>query len=232
MWPCFCETDVSVWFHGSGCHSQWALWGFVRDFWWNMTILGFIHANNFSRMCALLKRGDVRMVWLQSEGYFPLVRDVWCKSSQETWSDFWLQLYTFHLKIHMYLCQLKMELPVYQKVDDFSLQSWNLFSSSCIKIESMAAYFSLFTGLCLASVSKCINRFAITWASASLYPPHAQVAALMGFIMRRCSAGAERLSWAAVGNNNTGQRMATMWAVPDCKQPMDWGLDMPDISCT
>lgn len=114
----------------------------------------------------------------------------------------------------------------------FFWQCLNLFSNPFTKTEGKVACVLLFTGLCLASVSKCINRFAITWASASLYPPHAQVAALMGFIMRRCSAGAERLSWAAVGNNNTGQRMATMWAVPDCKQPMDWGLDMPDISRT
>lgn len=137
---------------------------------------------------------------------------------------------TEELSIHF--CSKTPWEPCLRLLFFFFWQCLNLFSNPFTKTEGKVACVLLFTGLCLASVSKCINRFAITWASAALYPPHAQVAALMGFIMRRCSAGAERLSWAAVGNNNTGQRMATMWAVPDCKQPMDWGLDMPDISRT
>ena len=44
----------------------------------------------------------------------------------------------------------------------FFQRSWNLFSNSFIKTQSMAAYFSLFTRLCLASVSQYIQLFAIT----------------------------------------------------------------------
>lgn len=35
------------------------------------------------------------------------------------------------------------------KIDDFFLQSWNLFSDSSVKMESQAAYSSLFTGQCI-----------------------------------------------------------------------------------
>jgi len=44
----------------------------------------------------------------------------------------------------------------------------------------MAAYFSLFTGLSLASKSKCINLFAITLVSTAMHLPHALVSAEMG----------------------------------------------------
>lgn len=37
--------------------------------------------------------------------------------------------------------------------------------------------FLLFTGLCLANVSKCIELFAITWVSAVLCPPHVLLSA-------------------------------------------------------
>ena len=55
-----------------------------------------------------------------------------------------------------------------KKKSDFFQQSWDLFSNSFIKTESMAAPFSLFTGLCLASVSKHIQLFTITWVSTAL----------------------------------------------------------------
>lgn len=35
---CFCDINASPWFYGSGCHSQWALRLFIRDFWWNFTL--------------------------------------------------------------------------------------------------------------------------------------------------------------------------------------------------
>ena len=54
----------------------------------------------------------------------------------------------------------EMELQIHKKPRLFH-QSWKLFSNSCIKI-CKATYFSLFTGLCLVSVSKCIKLFAIT----------------------------------------------------------------------
>jgi len=55
----------------------------------------------------------------------------------------------------------------------FFLQSWNLFLNSFIKLESTATYFFflLFTGLCLAYVSKCMILFAISWFSTALCPP-------------------------------------------------------------
>lgn len=46
----------------------------------------------------------------------------------------------------------------------FFQHSWNLFSSSFIRTESMAAYFLLFTKLCLANISKCMKLLAVTWA--------------------------------------------------------------------
>jgi len=53
----------------------------------------------------------------------------------------------------------------------FFLQSWNLFSNSFIKRESMTAYSLLFIGMCLASVSKYIQLFAITWVSTAQHCP-------------------------------------------------------------
>jgi len=75
----------------------------------------------------------------------------------------------------------------------FVLQSWNLLLNSCIKMESTAEYFLLFTGLCLASVSKYINLFANTWDGTALCPLHALVSAQMGFTGL---IGAEGLGWA------------------------------------
>lgn len=57
-----------------------------------------------------------------------------------------------------------MELQINQKIDDFFRQSWNVVSNSLIKVEStMAVCFLLFPGLCLASVLKSMNLFAITF---------------------------------------------------------------------
>jgi len=44
-------------------------------------------------------------------------------------------------------------------------------SNSFIKTESKAVYFSLFTVLSLASISKYLKLFAITWVSTPLHPP-------------------------------------------------------------
>ena len=59
-----------------------------------------------------------------------------------------------------YWCWLKMEL---QRIIfcAFFLKSWNPFSNLSIKMASMAAYSSLFTGLCSANVSKWMKLFAI-----------------------------------------------------------------------
>lgn len=70
------------------------------------------------------------------------------------------------------------------------MQSQKNFSNYCIKKESMAAYLLLFTGSCLASVSKRINLFAITRAGTASHLPCALFSAQMGFVAHRCSAGA------------------------------------------
>lgn len=52
----------------------------------------------------------------------------------------------------------------------FFLQSWNLFLNSLIKTANSIQPCFLFTGLCLADVSKGIQLFAITWVSTALCP--------------------------------------------------------------
>jgi len=56
-------------------------------------------------------------------------------------------------------------------------QSWNIFSNSLSKHKLKLHIFFLFTGLCLASVSKCIQLFAITSVSTALGPPRVPVSA-------------------------------------------------------
>lgn len=77
----------------------------------------------------------------------------------------------------VYLCQLDIwhniiYIYVYNitKINDFSTLLKPI-SNSFIKKVSKAAYFSLFTGLHLANVSKCIKLYAITWVSIALHPP-------------------------------------------------------------
>ena len=50
----------------------------------------------------------------------------------------------------------------------FFWQSWDIFSNPFTRMDSKAAYFSLFIRLCLASTSKCIKLFAITWTCHNL----------------------------------------------------------------
>lgn len=57
----------------------------------------------------------------------------------------------------------------------FFQHSRNLFSNSFTRMQSMAVYLSLFTGLSLASASKCLQLFAITSVSTALHPPHGLV---------------------------------------------------------
>lgn len=71
------------------------------------------------------------------------------------------------------------------------LQPSNLFSNFFFKTESKAAYFSLITGLSLASVTKCTQLFAITWAGNTLCPPCALFAGQIALIAHWCFAVAE-----------------------------------------
>jgi len=74
----------------------------------------------------------------------------------------------------MYLNQLKMVLQAC--TDDSSQQSWILFSNPFMRMESTAAYFSLFAGQCLGIVWKCTHLFAFTWVSTAQHClPHALV---------------------------------------------------------
>lgn len=59
-----------------------------------------------------------------------------------------------------------MELQIYlkKKKKRFFQQYWNLFSDFFITTESTAAGLLLFMEQYLASTSKCIQLFAITWA--------------------------------------------------------------------
>jgi len=64
----------------------------------------------------------------------------------------------------MYLCQVQKESQPY--IDDFLKP-----------FQRKTAYFSLFRGLCLATVSKCIRLFAITQVRTALGTPCVQVSA-------------------------------------------------------
>jgi len=68
----------------------------------------------------------------------------------------------------------------------FFWQSWSLFSNSCIKTECTAVYFSLFTGLCLTSVTKCRKLFARTWVSTELHSSRTLISAQTVPITYRC----------------------------------------------
>lgn len=110
----------------------------------------------------------------------------------------------------------------------FFQQSWNIFSDSFLTIESRTVCFLLFRALCLATVSQCINLFAITWASSVLCPPHALVSAQMGLTVHQCLVFTDQWvhSWVFGKQScclySVGQGVATLWAVPGP------GLDMPD----
>lgn len=101
----------------------------------------------------------------------------------------------------------------------FFQQSWNLISNSVLRMESMAVYFLLFKGLFLASVSKCIQLFAITWVSTTLCPPCALVLAQMVLISHWCvivvSDGCIARPGCSVGqsycHNNTELCRAVCW---------------------
>ena len=142
----FFETSASVWFSGSGCNSQWVLKVFARDFW------------HCSQVHILPESNEMKKVWLWSEGCFSLQRGL-IKVSGETGSHFLIQCLLatlcipFENLLVMYFCRLKWSCR--HKLTIFC-QSWNLFPNPFIKMESTAAYLLLFTGLCSASLSKCI----------------------------------------------------------------------------
>lgn len=105
-------------------------------------------------------------------GIFPLVREVLQNSGKEMWSNLWgfisATLYIpFENPQIMYLCWLKMEsqmhIDFYGSLETYSHSSKQKAWLPC-----------LFTGQFLASISKHIQLFTVSWVS-SLGPPRALV---------------------------------------------------------
>ena len=87
-----------------------------------------------------------------------------CKETLNFYLNIWSQLYSIW-KLTANVCMLTGNGVEKKKKKWWLLQeSWHLFSNSFIKMESLVAYFLLFTVLHLANVSKCIKLFAKTWA--------------------------------------------------------------------
>jgi len=69
-----------------------------------------------------------------------------------------------------------MELQIKIKKKPIFWQSWNLFSNSCIKVQSRAAYFSQFLGLYSQHIQ--LNTIIChNWVRTALCPPHVPVLA-------------------------------------------------------
>ena len=105
-------------------------------------------------------------------------------------------LYILFEKLQViYLCQQKItDIP--KKTDDFFLGggegSLETYYQIPLSKQSTAAYFSEFTELSLASVSKCIQLFAITWVSTAPHPPHTLVSAQSVLMVHICLIVAEQ----------------------------------------
>lgn len=135
MWPCFCETNAS-------------LPGLMAV----AVILSEV-SSCLSEIFWSIRHGcEVRNVFLSWERSY---------KSKETRSVFWVE----SLPEAPYIPSENSQLQILKKKKNnffFSSQFWNLFPNPSIGTESMAACFSLFTGLCLASVWKCEGRWI--WA--------------------------------------------------------------------
>lgn len=142
MWPCFCETNAS-------------LPGLMAV----AVILSEV-SSCLSEIFWSIRHGcEVRNVFLSWERSY---------KSKETRSVFWVE----SLPEAPYIPSENSQLQILKKKKNnffFSSQFWNLFPNPSIGTESMAACFSLFTGLCLASVWKCEGR----WICLSCAGSHA-----------------------------------------------------------
>lgn len=70
----------------------------------------------------------------------------------------------------MCLCQLKIESQVYKKMDYFFVHLETYSQIPLSKGKAQLHVFFLFTGLHLASISKCVKLFAVTWVSTAPFP--------------------------------------------------------------
>lgn len=108
------------------------------------------------------------------------------------------------------------------------LPSWNLFSNSFIKMESMTAYSLLIRALCLASVSKCIQLLAITWGStAQRWPPYALISvdsALTAHWWFGCSWAVDVCLGCSAGKSC---HLYSVGRGADCMQPTGHKLSVP-----
>jgi len=124
-------------------------------------------------MCVVPKSSDKNTVGLWKEEYLSLLRESFKKSGRETWSH--LSRVSECNSVHSIS---KFSGTIFMFTENgvtqinwwLFFQSWNLFSNFFIKMESTAVYYSLFRAPYSASVSKCIQLFAITWVSTALHP--------------------------------------------------------------
>jgi len=146
-----------------------------------------------------------------------------------------LQLYTLQLKIHRpFICINWKQNCKYTKSDVFFQHSWNLFSNSFIRMESMATYFSLFRGLYLANITKCIKLFAIAWFSTAQSPLLMLVSVQTAVLLLLSTGCIPRVRASHLAGNShhsgTGQRAAAGRTGQDCMWPMAQRLDVPGLS--
>ena len=136
----------------------------IRDFW-SICTLPVLHSwEQLFINVHMAKKQCHEQGCLWSKGYFCLVgEDLW-KSGKEMWSHFSLSWMSDCNTAHSICrsCQLKMESQVYKNLMTF-WEIFKLFSNSFIKMESMAAGFSLLTGLCLSTVVMVWNAAQISW---------------------------------------------------------------------
>lgn len=117
--------------------------------------------------------------------------------------------------------------PEINKID---WQTWNVFSRYRIKTESTATYFSLHTGLCLASLLQRTQLFATTWVSTCAVPSLCPSFSLYSANCTLMCGCCEQWVWAwgqagLLGGAEPSlwwHRLATGWTGPGHMWAMGW----------
>lgn len=142
---------------GNGCNSQWVFKVFGRNFGSSFTLRVFHSQKNVVENYICCQKVITRISCDCEARDIFLWEDISNKSPVKRHGNFLcieglIAIYTCNFKNFqlVYFCWLKINLQIYQ--------------NSCIKTESKFAYFSCFTGLCLANVSKFVKLFVLTWA--------------------------------------------------------------------
>jgi len=101
-----------------------------------------------SQMCVLTRSDDMNKVWLLSDGYFSLLRQILGKCSKNIWSHFnlrWMfdcnSVYSIWKFVGNVVMLTESGVANITKNPWFFWKSWKLFSYSCIKTKNKAAYF-------------------------------------------------------------------------------------------